>query len=201
MVIRTLRPAMALGAGLLAIVFAAQPAAAATVLSTTGTVGNYAFQDNQNSTRGADCDYATSKTTHHGVTAFWLHQLKVRGPKVYAYNNGSGTRQWVGWQFKVQNEPASSTNAWTTVSTSSVVKAHATIGTGIQFAARTWTAPASLPNNTNWRVIVVVNWYKRPGSTAVGGSVKASYDYYHVKGGGATVSPPEIRNTDCYVNN
>jgi len=199
--IRSVRPAMALGAGILAIVFAAQPVAAETILSMSGTIGNYAFQDNEDTTRGVDCDYETHKETHHGTNAYWLDKLKARGPKVYAYDNGSGSKQWVGWLFKVQDEGVAQNNAWVTVFTSSVVKSHASIGGGIQFASRFWTAPENLPNNKNFRVVVQVNWYKRPGSSAVAGTLKVSYDYYHVKGGGAVVTPPEVRTTDCYVSN
>jgi len=47
-----------------------------------------------------------------------------------------------------------------------------------------------------------MKWYQRPGSSTVNGQVRASYDYYHVKGGGTPPSPPPtIRQTDCYVAN
>lgn len=201
MFVRSSRPLLVLGSALIALLFAVEPAAAASIISTTGTVGNYQFQDNQNSTRGADCDYETTKETHHNIKAFWLDAFKVRGPKMFAYNDHSGTKQWVGWQFRIQNEPTSATDAFTDVFVSSVVKERVNVGSGFQFPSRTWKAPETLPTNTNWRVEVVLKWYKRPGSTTTQGTVKASYDWYHVKGGGAPTTPPEIRQTDCYVSN
>lgn len=194
------QPAMVLGSAILAIVFAAQSAAAASVIGSSGNIGNYAFQDDHDNTRGVDCDYETHKETHHGSKAYWLDKLSIRGPQVFAWDNGSGTNQWVGWQFKVQNEAASATDAWTTIHTSSVTKAKVSISGGHQFARGTWIAPENLPNNTNYRVVVIIKWYARGGSSTVQGSLRASYDYYHVKGGG-TSGPPYIRQTDCYVNN
>jgi hypothetical protein len=200
MFLRSRQPALVLGSALLALVFAAQPAAAATVLSTSGTIGNYVLHDNHDSTRGGDCVYETQKETHHGINAFWLDRLKARGPKIFAYDDGSGRKQWVGWQLRVQSEPASATDAWTNVFTSSVIKQKVSIAGGFQFDHRNWTAPENLPNNTNWRLVVILKWFQRGSSTTVQGTLRASYDYYHVKGGGATV-PPTIRQTDCYVSN
>jgi hypothetical protein len=201
MLVRSSKPILVLGPAFLALLFAVQPAAAATVISQTGKVGNYTINDNHDSTRGADCDYETVKETHHSLNAYWLDALKVRGPQINAYNDHSGTKQYVGWQFKVQNEPASATDAWTTFYTSSVVKQRVTVGSGLQFPHRVWKAPENPPADTNWRVVVILKWFTRPGSTAQQGRVTASIDYYHVKGGGATVSPPTIRQTDCYVSN
>jgi len=200
MIARSRQSAVVLGSAFLALLFAVQPAAAATVISTTGTVGNYAIHDNHDTTRGADCDYETTRETHHGAKAYWLDAIKVRGPQIYAYNDHSGTKQWVGWQFRVQDEPASATDAWQTFYTSSVVKQRVNVSTGVQFDHRVWKAPESLPADTNWRVVVTLKWFTRPSSTTVQGTVRASIDYYHVKGGGAT-NPPTIRQTDCYVSN
>lgn len=200
MLVRSRRTAIVLGSVLLAVVFAAQSAAAATVLSSSGHIGNYVLHDNFDSARGVDCFYETHKETRHGVKGHWLDKLSIRGPEVSAWDNGSGTKQWVGWQFRVQNEPASETDAWTTVYTSSVTKAKVGISNGFQFDRRTWTAPENLANNKNYRVVITINWYKRTGSSNVKGTLKASYNYYHVKGGGAT-DPPTIRQTDCYVSN
>ena len=191
MFVRSRRPAMTLGSALLALLFAAQPAAAATVISQSGTPGNYQLQDNQNTTRGVDCVYATSGNPgQHRLTT-----LNIRGPQIFAYNDHSGTKQYVGWKFLVQSEPVSSSNAFTTFFTSSIVKERVNVSAGFQFGYRHWTAPAHVTSNTNWRVVVVLFWYKRSGSTTVQGKVTASYDYYHVKGGGST--PHQIRQTDC----
>jgi hypothetical protein len=188
------RGALVFGPVLMALMLAVQPAAAATVKSTTGHVGDYAFQDDQNNTRGVDCVYETSKETHHGLKAYWLNKLSIRGPKVYARDNGGSSHQTVGWKYKIQTQPTSGGSApWTTIYTSSVAKHSASIGSGYQFGRRTWNAPESF-NDVNVRVLVIVNWYKRSDPSTVDGTVKATYDYYHVKGGG----PDSIRQTDCY---
>lgn len=199
MLVRSRKPILVLGPAFLALMFAVQPAAAATVISQTGNVGSYVIHDNQNTTRGADCDYETTMETHHGSNAFWLDALKVRGPQINAYNDHSGTKQYVGWQFKVQDAPASS-STFTTFYTSSVVKQKVNVSTGFQFDHRVWKAPENPPADTNWRVLVILKWFKRGTTTVVQGKVTASIDYYHVKGGGAT-NPPTIRQTDCYVSN
>jgi len=200
MLARSRKPILVLGPAFLALMFAVQPAAAATVISQSGSIGSYVIHDNHDSTRGADCDYETTKETHHGSNAYWLDALKVRGPQINAYNDHSGTKQYVGWQFKVQDEPASATDAWTTFYTSSVVKQKVNVASGFQFDHRVWKAPENPPADTNWRVVVILKWFTRGTTTTVQGKVTASIDYYHVKGGGAT-NPPTIRNTDCYVAN
>jgi hypothetical protein len=178
----------------MALALATQPVAAATVTKTTGYVGHYVFNDDLTTTRGADCVYEDHTELHRGVTGYWLDTLSIRGPRVYARHNSAGTKQWVGWRYKVQTQPSSDGTApWTTIYTSSVAKAKASISSGYQFPRRTWYAPKSLPD-VNVRVFVLVYWYKRGGSTTVQGTVRASYDYYHVKGGG----PHTIRQTDCY---
>jgi hypothetical protein len=193
-------PMAALVLAALATVSLAGNAAAATVLSSSGQIGNYVLQDNHDQTRGVDCFYETHQETHHGSPGYWLDKLSVRGPQVYAWDNGSGSKQWVGWRFQVQNEDTSASDAWTTVFTSTLTKAKVGISNGYQFARRTWTAPENLANNKNYRVMITVKWYQRGGSSHVQGTLKARYDYYHVKGGGATI-PPTIRQTDCYVSN
>lgn len=187
----------ALALAALATLSMAGTVAAATPISSSGHIGNYVFQDNADQTRGVDCFYETHQETHHGSPGYWLDKLGVRGPQVYAWDNGSGTKQWIGWQFKVQDEDASANNAWATVFTSPLTKANVGINSGHQFGRRYWIAPEKLPSMKNYRVVVIINWYKRSGSTKVQGTLKASYDYYHVKGGGTST----IRSTDCYVVN
>jgi hypothetical protein len=197
---RSRRSALVLSSVLLALVFAAAPAVAESNLGFNGQFGNYEFHDNADQTRGADCFYETHQETHHGNQGYWLDKLSIRGPKLFAYDNLSGTKQWVGWLYKIQTAPASNSDVWTTVYVSSATKAKVDLTHGYQFPRRTWVAPENLPNNTNYRVAVTANWYKRPNSTKVQGQIKVAYEYYHVKGGGVT-NPPVIRNTDCYVAN
>ena len=145
----------------LSALLAVQPAAAATVTQTSGTVGSYAFQDDHDTTRGADCVYEDHNETHDGATGHWLDKLSIRGPKIHAYDNGSGTKQWVGWKYKVQTQPTGTPNApWHDLYGSSVSKQLVSIAGGYQFPRRTWTAPASF-SDVNIRVVVVLTWYKR----------------------------------------
>jgi hypothetical protein len=113
---------------------------------------------------------------------------------MHAYADGSGTKESVGWRYKVQTQPtSSSSDPWHDLFVSTVTKKQVNVSNGYQFPRRTWTAPDSL-RDVNVRVVVVLIWYQRPGSSSVQGKVKASYDFYHVKGGG----PDTIRQTDCY---
>lgn len=193
MSMRRLRAAILVAVSL-AAVLAAQPVAAATVIGSGGTYGTYVLQDNADTTRGADCVYETSKETHNGVKGYWLDKLSIRGPKLHAYDDGSGKSQYVGWKYKVQTQPTSDSGApWKDIHVSPMTKRQVSIASGYQFPRRTYTAPESL-GDVNVRVVVVLKWYKRPGSSTSQGTVKASYDHYHVKGGGTET----IRQTDCY---
>ena len=200
MLARSRRPFLVLGPALFALLFAVQPAAAATVLSHTGQYGNFVINDNHDTTRGADCNYETHKEVHYLLNAFWLDSVKVRGPKIFAYNDGSGTKQPVGWMFKVQSSPAGNPNGWKTFYTSLSAKQLTTVHGGFQFSPVGWNAPENPPADTNWRVVMTLQWFKRGHPTLLTGRVVATIDFYNVKGGGATV-PPTVRQTDCYVNN
>jgi len=175
--------------GLLLVV---QPAAAATAVGSSGTFGVAYIADFLVGKQGANCDY----TTHGSSGAHPLKDISVRGPQITAENTGSGTQhQWVGWKYKIQRTPTSTTN-FHTVYTSSVVKEMATDHTPATFSRRTWTAPSNVTTG-NYRVQVTLIWYKHGSNTDVQGKQVANIDYYKVAGGG----PDTVRQTDCYSAN
>ncbi len=192
MIRRMSRPAAMLGPVMMALVLAAQPAAAAHVTSTTGHPGPYTIHDNHDTTRGANCDYKTNQSSNGH---YLLKDISVRAPSVYARNTGPGNQsQWVGWQFKIDRD--SDTNgSYENVFTSAVVKEIATETTKADFSRRSWT-PASTPQG-NFRARIVIYWYTHASKTNEKGRVKATIEYYHVKGGG----PDIIRNNNCYREN
>jgi len=181
------RRAALFGPLLMALALSAQPAAAATVVHSSGDYGVYQFDDNHDTTRGANCDYHTHKTKG----SYLLADISVRAPRVYAVDTGGGIQhQLVGWKYRIQVQPLS--GPFTTVFTSSVVKANASDSVPAAFSRRTWTAPAH-PSG-NYRVQVSLYWFKPNTSTTVGGKVVANIDYYHAREGANSI----IRQTDCY---
>src|SRR5262245_15512237 len=148
------RRAAVIGSALMALVLAAQPAIAAQVTSTTGKVGPYQINDEQATTRGANCDY---KTNAQSNGQHLLKDITVRAPFVHARDTGPGNQsQWVGWQFKIDHD-TNFDNVYANVFTSTIVKRKATETTIAPFSRRSWT-PASTPKG-NFRVRIVIYWY------------------------------------------
>jgi hypothetical protein len=177
---------------LMALALAAQPAVAAQVTSTTGHPGPYQINDDENTTRGANCDY---KTQHLSNGQHLLKDITVRAPFVHARDTGPGNQsQWVGWQFKIDHD-TNFDNVYANVFTSGIVKRQATETTIAPFSRRSWT-PASTPKG-NFRVRISIYWYTHSSSTKVTGKVNATIQWYHVRGGG----PDDIRETNCYRSN
>jgi hypothetical protein len=192
MIRRMSHRALVLGPVLMGLLLAVQPAAAASGIHETGLVGPYQINDDHDTTRGANCDYETHKTNG----AYLLDDISVRAPFMHARDRGVGNQtQWVGWQYKIQRTPTATTN-FHTIFTSSVVKAKATETAIAPFTRRKWTAPETVRDG-NYRVKVIMLWYKPGTSTVEQGRVVANIDYYHVRGGG----PDTIRQTDCYKAN
>ena len=194
MIARRLRPMLVMGISLMALVLAVQPVAAATVTSSSGTYGMYQIHDDHDTTRGANCDYKTTK--HNG--AYALKDIGVRAPTIYAREkDNSNQRKWVGWKYAIQQDANRDGSGWQTVFTSSVAKAKATESDAANFGRRTWTVPSGMHLQGNYRAQVTLLWYKAGSSTIVKGKVVALIDYYHVKGGGTDL----VRQTDCYKSN
>ena len=186
--IRRMSRALVFGPVLMALLLAAQPAAAATGIHETGKVGPYQINDDA-TTRGANCDYET----HLTGGSYLLDDISVRAPFMHARNTGHGNQtQWVGWWYKIQLDKEFD-NTFSTIFTSSVVKAKATETTIAPFGRRKWTAPENVKDG-NYRVKVFMVWYKPGTSTVEQGRVVANIDWYRAKEGANT----QIRQTDCY---
>jgi hypothetical protein len=186
------RGALALGPILMAVLMAAQPVAATTVTSSSGSFGLATIRDSQSGKQGANCDYKTHLS--HG--AYPLKDISVRGPKMWAENTGSGTQhQKVAWRFRIQRD-TNFDGSFGTLFTSSLVKATATDSTPAAFARRTWT-PTSTVTAGNYRVQVTLIWYKPGSSTIVRGKQVVLYDWYKVQGGGTDT----VRHHTCYSSN
>ncbi len=167
-----------------ALLVSVQPAAAFTVLSSTGLTGTYSLTD------------AASPSGHQSTICYYrtatskLDKIEVRHPQVKARNRTSGRdHQWVGWQFIVQHQTPSGTT-WQTIYGSSFAKADAADNLAAAFANRTWAGPADPTGK--YRVLVVIRWYT-PGSTsAIQGQVKLRDTYYESKWNGHAIISPDF---------
>ncbi len=177
------------GAALLAV-SAAAPAAADTVREQSGKYGAYQVNDQQNVANGVKCQYET----HKEGGAYRLDRLVVRKPYVHSYTSG---HQWVGWRYIVKRDHDTN-GTFQEVYRSSIVKAKATQATIANFSDRIWYAPESTSSlKGNYKVLLVLFWYQKPGSTQQSGKVVTEIDWYGVKGGG----PDMTRQNNCYREN
>ncbi len=187
-----LRPALLLGALILALVLGVQPVAAVNVTHASGVFGYAVLQDAHFPKQGANCDYKTTKS--NGV--YPLKDMSVRTTRIYARDTTSGTdQQWVGWRFKIQRD-INFDQSFSTLFTSSVMKAEATDTTPATFNRRKWT-PAPNLHTGNYRIQVTWLWYTPGSSTTVQGKQVGLIEWYHVQGGGADT----VRNNDCFSSN
>ncbi len=192
MIRRMTRSTLMIGALIASMTLGVQPVLAETVVSTTGSVGHYQFLDNHGTTPGANCDYKTHKVngTHR------LADISIRAPKVFARNSSHpNTPRVVGWRFRIQHDTVLNGAHYSTVFTSPVVKAQATVSKSANFSRRFWI-PASTPKG-NFRAQVTIYWYQNGSSTKVMGKVVALIDFYQVRGGG----PDTVRQTNCFQEN
>ena len=66
------------------------------------------------------------------------------------------------------------------------------------FGDRTWYAPESQTSlKGNYKVWLVIFWYKPGSSTTVSGKVVTEIDWYGVRGGGSNMN----RQNNCYREN
>jgi hypothetical protein len=161
---------------LVALLVGAQPAAAFTVLSSTGLTGPYSLTDASSPTghQSATCTYATA--------TYKLTKIEVRHPQVKARNRtGHLDRQSTGWQFIVQHQTPSGTT-WSTIYSSTFAKATAADNLAAPFVNRTWAAPANPTGK--YRIQLVIRWYTPGSSTTIDGHVKLRDAYYESKWNG-----------------
>ncbi|MEZ4597057.1 MAG: hypothetical protein R3C32_09595 [Chloroflexota bacterium] len=178
-----------MGAGLLAISGLA-PASADTVKSQSGNYGAYQVNDQQNVHNGVKCQYETH--LEHG--GYMLDRLVVRKPYVHSYTSG---RQWVGWRFIVKRDHDTN-GSFQEVYRSGIVKARASQSSIADFDDRVWHAPESTSSlKGNYKVWLVLFWYKPGSSTKVSGKVVTEIDWYGVRGGGSDTN----RQNNCYRQN
>ena len=192
MIRTTIRRALVLGSVLMVAMPVAQPAAATTPISSSGTFGLAIIKDSHHGKQGANCDYKTTKS--NGV--YPLKGISVRGPRLWAEDTGSGTQhQWVGWKYKIQRD-TNFDQVYSTKFESSTVKEEATDQTPVQFSRRTWTASSNLAVG-NYRVKVTLLWYEHGSTTDVRGKQVVLYDWYQAKGGGFD----RVVQYHCYSSN
>jgi hypothetical protein len=178
-----------LGATLLAIT-AVAPASADTVKSTDGNYGMYEVRDQENVYNGVKCQYETHK--EHG--AYQLDKLVVRKPYVHSYTSGN---QWVGWRFIVKRD-GDLNGSYQEIYRSSIVKKKANQTDVAAFSDRTWYAPDSQSSlKGNYKVWLVLFWFKPGSSTKISGKVATEIDWYGVRGGGNDMN----RQNNCYREN
>jgi hypothetical protein len=185
-----IRTSIVMSAVLLAVVLAVQPAAAAKTLSETGKIGPYQVDDFQDTTRGANCVYKKTKTNGKNR----LGEINVRPPKMHARDTGAGNQsQKVGWRFIVQQDKEFD-GTYKDIFTSSVVKGTATETSIAAFTRRAWTAHSNPKGN--YRVKLILIWYKPGSSTTVHGKAQVRIEWYNVKKSNGT--SVKIRQSSCY---
>lgn len=166
-----------------ALMFAAAvagPAAAYTVISESGLVGNYSLPDSAGSP-GATCAYGQEVPPNWA----WLKWMKVRAPQAFAADRNSGARDQrrVSWQFKIQRAPYDMSEPWQTVATSVVQRRTAYEDQAAAFTPIqvNYNATTSQPGSENdlLRALVILKWYRPNGS--VEGTVKLAPTNYRNK--------------------
>ena len=156
---------------LLALLVAAGPASATTIIASHGMTADWGYMPaDETDTPAGKCGYSAA----HNDGFAYLRWIKVRAPVVAARNvSANDDQQKVSWQVIVQRSIAS---GWKTIKKSTT---------------RTFTAYEFVPVNHdpikvsftatddhNWRALIKIRWL-RHGS--VEGWVKASITYYGVK--------------------
>lgn len=175
------RPWLALSTAAVLLLGSAVPAAADT---TTGQVGHYRIDDLEGD-EIVNCRYNDASGTPK------LDKFVAKPPKVWwpdtdsGNDNQSGT---VGWRLVIQKTPNPDTGPWSTTYTSGWVKKTAKEDQPFQDAAD--AAPFTgrgirwnrTGNNTVFRVIYVLRWYRPNGTTL--GTAKHTVRYYNITGDG-----------------
>jgi hypothetical protein len=160
----------------------ASPASAYTLVSKTGTVGGWSFDEGSSlQTASGHCAYGAN------VVYNWVYfkSMTVKPPTVKAINRTTKQdHQTVGWQLVMQQHLIAlpMTGSWTTIKKSSIQKKTAYDNAAALFTALTVKYDAqvhdpdfqSLPYA--YRALVVITWYKADGT--VQGTVKLAPSYY-----------------------
>ncbi len=178
------------GAALLAVT-AIAPASAYTVITDQDPSDSYELMD-ENGHPGVRCVYEGHKTSTNQGSQYLLDKIRVRGPKNFHHYTSS--KNWVGWRYIIKRDHDYN-GGYSEVYRSPVYKTRANDNTSpAQFDDRIWTAPESYSNlRGNWKVWVVLFWFKPGSSTQLKSKHVLELDYYAVKGGGADT----VRMNSC----
>ena len=150
---RATRLTAPIAAALGALILASGSASAATELTTSGNIGQYAVSDAMGD---AVCSYGQSGA---------LEAIVIENPEFYARNRTAGVdAQQVGWRVIVKKRRSGPDQPWTTLSTSAVYKAWATDATPANL--NPYKLAMAFPDSSSFRVIVKTFWYRADGSTA-----------------------------------
>lgn len=171
-----------IGAALLAVT-AVAPMSAYTVKTEQDPSDSYEITDEAGSP-GIRCTYEDHTTNTSMGSAYLLDKVRVKGPK--NFHHYTQAKNWVGWRYIIKRAP-NFVGAFNEVYRSPVYKARANDNTSpAQFSNRTWTAPEAFSKiKGNWKVWVVLFWYKPGSSTVVKSKHVLELDYYAVRGGGS----------------
>jgi hypothetical protein len=180
-----------LGAALLAIT-AVAPASAETVITLpTNPYGAYEIDDT-NGTPGVRCVYETHETSTSQGDHYLLDKIRVRAPD--NFHHYTSNRNWVGWRYilKRDHDYNNSYHEWYR---SPIYKARANDNQyPVQFSDRVKSVPESFSSlKGNWKVWIVLFWYKPGSSSNLKTKAVIEYDYYAVKGGGSDT----VRMNNC----
>jgi hypothetical protein len=169
------------GAALLAVT-AVAPASAYTVKSDQDPSDSYELIDESGSP-GVRCTYESSTTNTSMGSSYLLDKIRIRAPK--NFHHYTSARNWVGWRYIIKRQP-DFVGSFNEVYRSPVYKTKANDNTDpAQFSNRTWTAPEAFSRiKGNWKVWVVLFWFKPGSSTVVRSKHVLELDYYAVRGGG-----------------
>lgn len=164
----------------LALALQAQTALSAVPLSQQGRIGPYVLTDSDTSP-GIACTYDAGGPGDMGND---IDLVEARSPRVFARDrSGRRDRQTVGVRILFErsvNEGGS--GGWVTAKATKVVKKAAYDDQPARFSRKSWLVP--FEEDYQYRVSVVMRWYK-PGTTSVvQGSTKLRYVRYQVLQGG-----------------
>lgn len=166
---RTLR-ALPLAAAL-AIAISSLPAAAFNEAVNTGTTAFYTVFDDS-SEPGVTCKYEDNAGTDNDeLDRIRVRDLQAHGP--------FATRSWVGYAFLVKRQRPPFTASYRTVYRSPIIKKKANQSEVAFFPWRTWTAPEG--TQAQYRVHILLYWYKKGSQTKVIGKVRGLIEVYKHK--------------------
>lgn len=169
------------GAALLAAA-AVAPAAAYTPITQQDPSDSYEVTDEFGGP-GVRCVYETSKTNTSVGKVYLLDKIRIRAPK--NFHHYTTNKNWVGWRYILKRDHDYN-NGYNEVYRSPIYKAKANDNTSpAQFTDRVKYVSESFSSlKGNWKVWVVLFWFKPGSSTQVKSKHVLELDYYAVRGGG-----------------